>query len=136
MFRLLPFFWDSEIILDLEIRPPDDKRKNDETWRYDWELCDLDGKVLNSNNGNIWLNPKEIKSQWWAYKNRAIVLGHLKPNQQYIVKVYFTKEGYIKGDAIKVASFTVKDRDEYYMQLILLFLAIGFSFILWVFGGR
>ena len=104
----------------------------EETWEYKWELCNLDGEILKEKRGTIKLNPKEIKKNYWAYGERAISLGYLKPHQQYIVNVYLISGEYGKSEAFQVANYTVKDRDEYNIQLLILIIGIGFAFLLWI----
>jgi len=132
IFHLLPYFWDTEISLDLLIQPPKSKLKIEEDWEYRWELCDLDDEIIKQNKGSININPKEVKKNYWARKERAILLGRLKPNQQYILKLYLSSGEYGRSDSLQVAAYTVKDRDEYNIQLLILIFGIGFAFILWV----
>ena len=107
----------------------------EEDWEYRWELCDLDNKIIKENRGVINLNPQKIREKYWACAERAISLGYLKPHQQYIVNLYLTSGEYGKSKAFQVASYTVKDRDEYNIQLLILIIGIGFAFILWALSG-
>jgi len=132
LLHLFPYFWDTEIALDLLIQPPKGKLKIEEIWDYRWELCNLDNEILKSGRGMIDLNSKEIRKEYWAYSVRAIILGNLKPYQHYVLNVYLTSGEYGKSEALQVATYTIKDRDEYNIQLLILILGIGFAFLLWL----
>jgi hypothetical protein len=133
--RLIPYFWDTEISFDLKIQPPNHKTNIDEIWEYEWELRDLDGNILKHNRGEISLIPNEIKKTFWASAYRAMVLGNLRPHKEYLLYLALTSGEYGRSEPLKIITFTVKDRDEYYMQLLLLIIAVGFSFLLWGMSG-
>jgi hypothetical protein len=38
---LLPYFWDTEIVIDMEVKPTK-KKTTDDILKYQWELRDLD----------------------------------------------------------------------------------------------
>ncbi len=46
MIPIIPYFWDSEVTFDLLVNIKKDKKKLDEYWDYEWELCDLDDKQV------------------------------------------------------------------------------------------
>lgn len=137
LLHLIPYFWDTDISLDLMIQPSNPKSlKIEEEWEYRWELRNLDDEIIKNGIGTINMNPKQVKRNFWARKIRAIKLGYLKPGQQYVLYLYLIAGQFGRSEPLKMVTYTIKDRDEYYIQLLILIIGIGFAFILWALGGR
>ena len=131
--NILPYFWDSEIRFSLKVIPR--IKTHDDVLTYVWELKDLDNIVIKKGQDIIeLLHMTRLKD--FVRKELAISLGYLHPNKHYNLFVTFTNNLGLQSAPLLMASFTVKDRDEYYMQLFILLLAISFSFLLWFLGGR
>ena len=131
--NLLPFFWDGEIRFDLVITPR--SKMPDDTWTYKWELRDLDNTVIKKGQDTIEISHMTLLKDW-VRKELAISLGYLHPNKHYNLFITFTNGLGLQSDRLPMAAFTVKDRDEYYMQLLILLVALGFGFLMWILGGR
>ena len=134
---IIPYFWDSEVTFDLLTRITKEKSNLDEYWDYEWQLCDLEDKLLKPivrdkvRVCNIGLRRK-LRS-WSSFKLGAVKLGYLLPNKHYRLYLKLTNP---LGEQNKYlgATFTLKDRDELYMQLLILIIALGFSASLWMLG--
>lgn len=130
LFRLVPYFWEKEIYLDLGARCLKGRLKATEIWDYKWELCGIDDTVIKSGEDTIKL---ESSKMWWreiwANKRHAISLGYLSPNKHYRVFVTFTKSG-ANSTRELLATFTVKDKDEMKSQLFILIFGIVLTLIL------
>jgi len=124
VFRLVPYFWDKEIYLDLTARRLK-KFKEPEVWGYEWQLCGLDDTVIKSGQDTLKLEP----SKTWSSKRHAIALGYLSPNKFYRVFVTITK-GHDKSPRMLLAAFSIKDRDELKSQLLILIIGIILTLIL------
>ncbi len=125
--KLLPYFWDTEVTCDIELQVLN-KNIHDAVWDYQWELADLDNNILKKDKATLSIKGKDIKRRRSGKKKRAIYLGNLHPNKQYRLFIIFTNE-YGERSARHLAyTFTIKDRDEYYMQLLILIIAIIFAF--------
>lgn len=139
MIPVIPYFWDSEVTFDLLVNITKGERNLDEYWDYEWQLCDLDDGLLKPvvrnqvHVCNIGLRRKLRK--WSSGRLGAVKLGYLSPNKHYRLYIKLTSP---LGEQNKYlgATFTIKDRDELYMQIFILIIALGFSFVLWMFGGR
>lgn len=117
---LVPFFWDTDISLDLKMEFYNRKVKPEKVaWVYRWELRDLDKNLIRQGGDTLSLKGDRSIQR----KERAISLGNLSPNKQYLLYLSINH-----SDLIKVFSFTTKDRDEIYLQLfigiILIFITI------------
>jgi hypothetical protein len=133
---LLPYFWDTEIVFDMEVSPQKRKR-TDEVLKYQWELRDLDENILKRGYGDVDIPHTPLFGKKWIRKERAIALGNLHPHRFYKINITFSD--LIQTSELLLAStLSVKDRDEMYMQLFILLIGIGFAFILLLFeiGGR
>lgn len=128
IIRLLPYFWDSEIVCDLVIKPPK-KPLEDTKWLYQWELVDLDDNIIKAGEDIIDLIAKDIRKHDEARKKRGIILGYLHPNKHY--RLFLTTQDANGNSSEKnlAYTFTIKDRDEYYMQILILMIAITFAFL-------
>ena len=79
---------------------------------------------------NIGLRRKLRK--WSSGKLSAVKLGYLLPNKHYRLYIKLTSPLGEQNRYLGV-TFTIKDRDELYMQIFILIIALGFSFVLWMF---
>lgn len=133
---MVPYFWDSEVSFDLLVNISSGERRIDEFWDYEQELCDLDDKPLRPavkekiHICNIGIRRK--LRYWSSGKLLAIKLGYLLPNKHY--RLYITLTNSVDGRRkYLAATFTIKDRDEYYMQIFLILFSIAmalfFSFL-------
>ena len=121
------------------VKITEEKQRLDENWDYEWQLCDSEDNLLKpvvKDNVHVCNIGFRRKLRYWSSgKNGAIKLGYLSPNRHYRLCIilrnpYGGKEKYL------AATFTIKDRDELYMQLLILIIALGFSFVLWFLGGN
>lgn len=134
-FRLLPYFWDSPIYFDLNVKPPPERRRDaDATWNYDWKLCTLDDSAIKVDTNSFELKQKDVRKTGWSGKYMAFSLGYLHPGRQYRLKMRVKDPQNNESDYLTLASFTVKDRDDYYIQVLILIVALGFSALLWMLG--
>ncbi len=128
---LLPYFWDTNVCLDLRIRPPKGKTK-DRIWTYHWELQDLDKTSVNSGNGVAEISTREIRKNGYAAKERAIDLEYLHPNKAYRLFITLKSEDGMPSPEMFVSSFTIKDRDEFYMQTFIALFVLSMGIIIGV----
>jgi len=137
MIPVIPFFWDSEVTFDLLTKITKEKQNIDEYWDYEWQLCDLDDELLKPvvkdqvHVCNIGLRRK--LRYWSSGKLGAVKLGSLLPNRHYRLYIKLTSPLGEQNRCLS-ATFTIKDRDELYMQLLILIIALGFSSALWMLG--
>jgi hypothetical protein len=123
---IVPYFWDTDINLDITVEPPEDiEQIAGRSLQYNWELRDLDGKVIRSGQDSY-----EFKSLAGGRKHRAIKIGFLKPQQCYQLYATFTDIYGTTSEPLQIATFTIKDRDELYMQLFIAIIAIIMALIL------
>lgn len=123
---IAPYFWDTEINLDMAVDPPKNLEQiAGRTLDYKWELRDLDDKVIRSGQGNY-----DIKSLAGRRKHRAIKIGFLKPQQCYRLNIILTDIYGDTSEPLPIATFTIKDRDELYMQVLIALIAIVTGIIL------
>lgn len=129
MFSLIPYFWDDEVHYTLAIRQPKSAERSHDVWEYKWRLLDLDGNRIKEGRDKIDITSAKgmrkylVMDYWTLGKSRAIVLGNLSPNKHYILKVKFTNE---MGESIDevMATFSTKDRADFYMQIFLILFSI------------
>ena len=129
---LLPYFWDSDIVFDLIHTPPENSPDIEAEWQYHWELTDLDSNVAKKGQGEFPLLDKGVTrrlSSWGLGKERAISLGHLIPYRHYVLKVAFINKLGERSDTYDAATFTVKDRDDFHMEVLILLIGIGIGLI-------
>jgi hypothetical protein len=129
MAYVLPYFWDSEVYLGLEVKH---LRRNlkDEVLNCKWELCGIDDTVIKS--AEVSFRTEVSRVRWgvpWTIKKHTIPLGYLSPNKQYRVFVTFSQNDE-NPDREVLATFTVKDRDEIKSQLFILLFGIVLTIIL------
>ena len=131
IINLLPYFWDSEISFDLVVSVPKKRRRHSEFWKYEWSLTDLDNHVLKNGKDVIELSRTTIAKDW-VRKQRAIYIGNLHPNKEYKLSITFTDEQGGQSNPLQPATFTVKDRDEIYMQIFVALVVIFMGIIIGV----
>lgn len=123
---LMPFFWDTDIHFDMIAESPKDMPKTTElSLKYKWELLDLDDRVIRSGQNNYVFNP--ITS---TRKHHAIEIGFLKPQQCYRLNITLTDIYGSTSEPLPILTFTVKDRDEVYMQIVVALVGIVVGIIL------
>ena len=111
---IAPYFWDSDINMDMAIDIARNiERVKGRELRYEWELSDSDGKIVNSGQGNY---PFSLSGK---RKHGAIRLGTLKPQQCYRVNITITDIYGSTSTPFLVTSFSTKDRDEFKTQIFL-----------------
>jgi hypothetical protein len=126
-FRLIPivpYFWDSNINLDIVIEPPK-KRSNDITAiTYKWELLNLDEQIIKSDKDSYNFN------RLFMNVRKHIKLGYLKPQQNYRLNIILTDVYGATSPSMTIVSLTIKDRDEIYTQLFLSIITIILGIII------
>jgi hypothetical protein len=120
---VIPYLYGTDILLDLIIFKTD--RKADKEINYEWELfSSIDEKtVLKHGQGKLTINYP------YSINERAIEIIDLSVCQQYKVKLRLSN---INGtsNSMTVAEFTLKDRDDFYVNRILpIFIVAIFGFI-------
>jgi hypothetical protein len=131
---ILPYFWDTNIKLDIIV----DARKKTQEERgtsltYEWELLDLDDNVVRNGHGKYGFVTDSFRS---VRKRNAIKIGYLRPQQCYRLEVTITDTYGATSPPLQVATFTIKDRDELYMQIFVALVAIILALILGFVAGR
>jgi hypothetical protein len=128
LFPIIPYFWDTNINLDIVIDAPKKVRQATGTsLKYEWELLDLDDNVVRSGQGSYGFITGSFSS---ARKHDAIKIGYLKPQQCYRLEITLTDIHGNTSAPLQIATFTIKDRDELYMQLFIALIAIIMALIL------
>jgi len=123
LLPLVPYFWDTDINLDMEAELPDDIPQAPKiSLKYKWELHDLDNNVVRSGQDSY-----EFGS---GRKHRAIKIGFLKPQQCYRLNIVLTDIYGTTSEPLQIATFTVKDKDEFYTQVLLSLIAIIMGIII------
>ena len=116
IFRMLPitpYFWDSNISLDMVVDLPKDiERAYAPEFRYKWELHDLDGNVVKSGQDSYQFSRINLR------KHNAIKIGYLKPQQCYRLNIILDVYGET-SEPLTITSFTIKDRDELFTQILI-----------------
>jgi hypothetical protein len=130
IFRLLPivpYFWDSNINLDMVADPPKGSNKAVVSFlKYKWELRDLDDNVVKSGEDVYTFSHRGINMR----KHGAIRIGYLKPQQYYRLYIILTDVYGGTSASLLVASFTIKDRDEVYTQILISLVVIIMGIII------
>ncbi len=129
---ILPYFWNNEMVLDLQVWPKR-KFKSDETWSYSWELIGLDGELIKSGADKIEITKKEYRKHKNARKPKALMLGYLHPNKHYQI-LFHVKNSFGDEDVFSAGTFTIKDKDEFQMQLLIFLFGIFFALIMAMLG--
>ncbi|MDP2919399.1 MAG: hypothetical protein Q8O43_04180 [Dehalococcoidia bacterium] len=125
---LIPYFWDDDIHFTLALRPIRNVEHHDDIWSIKWRLLDLDGNRLKEGKDTVnitnakWMR-RYFGGPWTSGKRRAIVLGNLSPNRNYILKVVLTNG---IGNSVEeaMATFSTKDRGDFYSQIFLILFSI------------
>jgi hypothetical protein len=125
---LLPYFWDGDIVFDLIHTPPENAPEIEGEWQYHWELTDLDSSVAKKGQGEFPLSHKGVTTRR-LFQARAISLGHLIPYRHYVLKIAFTNKLGERSDTLNAATFTVKDRDDFHMEALILLMGIVIGLI-------
>lgn len=117
IFNIIPYFWDSNIKLDmmLEIINKRAGQNKLKTLAFEWKLVDSDGNRIKSGKGTYTFG--------WRRNKDIIKLGILKPYQSYELSIMFIDELGNETGYEPIGTFTIKDRDEMYVHLIIAFLA-------------
>jgi hypothetical protein len=113
---IVPYFWDTFIYFDILIELKNNKiAEKCKTVNYEWELYDLDEQIIKKGNG--------IYNTKYLRQNKAIKLGFLKPPQHYVLYIKI-KDDFQEWEFNPIVSLTIKDRDEYLMQIGLILFTI------------
>jgi len=127
--RIVPYFWENEINLDMVAYAPRGAPHGaQKPLRYKWELRDSDDKVIKSDQDSYEFQPL-IKSLTKIRKQRAIKVGFLKPQQCYRLNVTLTDSLGNTSESLPIAIFTIKDKDEFRMQMALVVFAVVMALI-------
>jgi hypothetical protein len=128
LFPIVPYFWDTNINLDIIVDASKETRQTLGTsLKYEWELLDLDDRVVRNGKGNY--TPVAGQFMSWR-KHNAIKIGYLKPQQCYRLEITLTDIYGSTSAPLQIATFTIKDRDELYMQLFVALIGIIIGIIL------
>lgn len=128
MINLIPYFWDDEVFYTLVIRPSKKVRHINDIWKYQWRLIDLEGNLIKHGTDEVdVINTKWMRryfKYWTSGKTRAIVLGNLSPNRNYILNVRFINGNGESSEETVMATLSTKDRADFYMQIFLIIFSI------------
>ncbi len=137
LIGIIPYFWDDNVHYTLALRPIGKTRVQEEVWTYEWSLSDLDGIYIKGHRDNLVIKKTSLMRKlfggYWKYgKRRAVVLGNLSPNKNYILKVKFDN-GMSSSVVDTIATFSTKDRTGFYMQIFLILFSIvaALFFAMW-----
>ena len=122
---IVPYFWETDIKLDMTVEPPKTiEQISGRSLQYKWELRDLDNKMIKSGQNSYEFSLSGRR------KHRAIEIGFLKPQQCYRLNIILTDIYGSTSEPLPIASFTIKDRDELNMQVLVALMAIVMGIIL------
>ena len=108
------------------VTPPKSLQRTTQTnLQYDWKLYDSDDNAIKSGNDSCSLKPSFGKR-----KLRAMKIGHLKPQQCYRLTIVLRDMYGVTSEPLEAATFTIKDKDEFYMQVLIALIAIVMGIIL------
>lgn len=112
----LPYFWDSRINLDMVVDASGETtRAIGASIGYKWKLCDLDDNVIRSGQGSY----SPVRGAFWCWrKNRAIQIGCLRPHECYHLDITLTDCRGNTSEPRQIATFSIKDRDDFKMQVL------------------
>ncbi|OGO21993.1 MAG: hypothetical protein A2Z28_03695 [Chloroflexi bacterium RBG_16_51_9] len=135
ILHLLPFFWDTEIALDLQLSPLKGKKISKDIFLYKWELTDLDSNIIKEQKEyrQYEVTDKDIIRHQNALIERAISLVNLHPHREYILYITLQIQGSTIPEKYQAVSFNIDDRDSYYMQVLILIIGISFAFVIGLF---
>ena len=103
---LVPFFWDSPTNLVVVVNKATSGREQTDVV-CTWQLEDGNGDIVENDQSTF-----EYKKPY------TLRLGNLRPHQAYKLSVILTDDEY-SSPRIPIAYFTVKDRDEMYIQVLI-----------------
>ncbi len=139
----VPYFWDSPISFDMTINPiKRNTRKPLTSWKYEWRLYELwnydvpDGGMVKHDTGEYPFDHFILGR--YQRKFNAIKIGYLRPHMNYVLAITFKDDLNHIFDEAQPVTFTVKDRDEYQMNIFLIifsiFMTILIGFIVKIWG--
>jgi hypothetical protein len=124
--RLIPYFWDTDIVFDLIVRLSTNKTVDQVN--YTWELRSLGEQEPPVRNGSG-VYHFEHRFRLFAHRNH-IELGSLKPHTQYRFIITLSDANNLVSKTLQPSvSFTIKDRDELYLQLLVALVAVGIGLL-------
>lgn len=106
LFPIVPFFWDTPVNLLLMVHRL--RRGATKAVTCSWRLQDLYSAEL----------VKTGQLSCVCEQRYTLPLGYLLPHRCYSLSIIITDDEHV-SDLLTVASFTVKDRDELYMQVLI-----------------
>jgi hypothetical protein len=115
-----PIFWDTHLTFDLIVEGTKDLRKKPVEIKYLWQLFDSDDKLVKNDIGFYKIPRPTSYSGLRLLK--AIEIRSLKPSQSYLIKMAFSIPD-SQSIYFDMATFTTKDKDEIWMQIILAFIS-------------
>ncbi len=151
--ELIPYLWGADISFDLKVKLPQHHDKT-EIIKYEWRLYTRDDKeVLKFDEGIICegiIQFSQTKSEWSFSKRvtgdvirlpdrrrrklAAINLGCISITDQYKLKMRFSdKNGTTSSDMV-MAEFTIKDRDDVYLQMWWILVGAGVAVVAGIIG--
>lgn len=125
----LPYFYGTRIVFDQEVYRVD--KNADKTIKYNWRLCSPDDQQEYASGKGI-VETSVISFKYFhlpSYQEKAIDIGSLSICTQYKVQIMYStsKE---TSPYFTISEFTLKDRDDFYAQIIVpVLLAIIISII-------
>lgn len=150
MFRheLIPYLWGADIVFDIRIKPPKHFDKA-EIIKYEWRLYTKDdkeivkfdegvdhyGTIQFSNTKSQWSLSKRVPGDVIRLPDRqcrklaAINLGCISSTDQFKLKMIFTGNDGNSSPDMVMAEFSIKDRDEVYLQMWWILVGAGVAFI-------
>jgi hypothetical protein len=125
----LPYFYGTNIVFDQEVYRID--KNADKTIKYNWRLCSPnEQQEYDSGNGSIETSVISYKHfHLPSYQEKSIDIGRLSICIQYKVQIMYSTSKEV-SPYITIAEFTLKDRDEFYAQIVIpVLLAIAVSLV-------
>lgn len=134
---IIPYFY-GPMSFDLHIKAP--KELPSKSIKYEWSLLSSDdGKEIKKGEGVMpltYTNPFQMETAkegdathyprlpWDKHRKlrkiKAVDLGHLSKLAQYNIQMRFTDDGQNVSPCMIMVEFTLKDRDEFYLNAVLL----------------
>jgi len=134
----IPYFWDSDIVIDIGVKIPNMLKEVNDEIKYSWELRDLDGNKITrggfplKGNDTITITNKGFRRKlrkWNSGKTRAIILGNLHPHREYLLFMKFRND-FAESNEFQMASLTIADRSNLQVQLLMGISLILFTIIM------
>jgi len=144
--ELIPYLWGANIYFDLTVIPPKNYNSS-RTIEYSWKLYKKEDKSpVKTSRGTFRFS--EVKSPrkpitgdivrgWNGWhrngfiKFQAVNLGYISATDQYKVTMQFNSEDGTMSEELPMAEFTIRDRDEFYTQIMWALIGAGLT----AFGG-